>query len=59
MKVKDYVENCHEWFDGLLIDPYGQIVELGEIRKLDVFTMRYYTTHYLIDGIRYNPDDEI
>ena len=64
MKVKDYVEQCTSYdnpFDfDLFRDPHGNFIqEIIEERKLDSFTMRYYTTHYLIDGVKYAPDDEI
>ena len=64
MKVKDYVELLRpysETFDyNIFHDPYGEVVyDVIEERKLDVSTMRYYTTHYLINGVRYAPNDEI
>lgn len=64
MKVRDYVEllrPCNETFDyNIFYDPYGEVVyDVIEERKLDVSTMRYYTTHYLINGVRYAPNDEI
>ena len=59
MTAKEYVENCTQFVEDFFVDPDGNVVDIVEERKLDTSTMRYYTTHYLINGFRYAINEEI
>ena len=59
MTAAEYVENCTQFVEGLCVGPDGNIVDIVEERELDTTTMRYYTTHYIINGFKYAVNDEI
>ncbi len=59
MTAKEYVENCTQFVENFFVDTDGNVVDIVEERKLDTSTMRYYTTHYLINGFRYAINEEI
>ena len=57
--AKEYVENCIPFIEDFYIAPDGKVVDIIEERKLDISTMRYYTTHYIINGFKYAVDEEM
>ena len=59
MTAAEYVENCTQFVEDLYVGPDGNIVDIVEERELDTTTMRYYTTHYIINGFKYAVNDEI
>ena len=59
MTAKEYVESCIPFVEGFYVDADGRVVDIIEERKLDTSTMRYYMTHYIINGFRYAVDEEI
>lgn len=59
MKVKEYVENCTQFVEDFYVAPDNHVVTIEEERELDTLTMRYNTTHYIINGFRYAVDDEM
>lgn len=58
MTAKEYVESCIQFVEDFYIGPDNNVVEIIEERKLDISTMKYYTTHYLINGFRYAINQE-
>lgn len=59
MTAAEYVGNCTQFVEDYYVDPDGNVVDIIEERKFDTTTMRYYTTHYIINGFRYAVNDEI
>lgn len=59
MTAKEYVESCTPFVEDFYVDLDGHVVDIIEERRLDTSTMRYYTTHYIINGLRYAVDEEI
>ena len=59
MTAAEYVGNCTQFVEDYYVDPAGNVVDIIEERKFDPTTMRYYTTHYIINGFRYAVSDEI
>ena len=59
MTAKEYVENCIQFVEDFYVDPNGYVVDIAEERKLDTSTMRYYTTHYIINGFKYAVNEEM
>ena len=59
MTAKEYVENCVQFVEDFYVDTNGNVVDIIEERKLDTSVMKYYTTHYVINGFRYAPNEEI
>ena len=59
MTAAEYVENCIPFVEDFYVGPDGDVVDIVEERKLDATTMKYYTTHYIINGLKYAVNDEI
>lgn len=59
MTAKEYVESCTPFVEDFHVDTDGNVVDIVEERKLDTVTMRYYTTHYIINGFRYAINEEM
>lgn len=59
MTAKEYVDNCVQFVEDYYVDPYNNVVDIVEERKLDTTTMRYYLTSYIIDGYKYALDEEV
>lgn len=59
MTAKEYVENCVQFVEDFYVDTNGNVVDIIEERKLDTSVMKYYTTHYIINGFRYASKEEI